>query len=553
MVKKVVSKIVSSMEKVFPEIEPANEQYFGNMLKDERYNFQIVYFNGLEYSLVKNRIEVRGELAPYITISNIDFAPGTVLPTKYIMDDYYLRHTVGLYPDILRPFGVMGLAIPSCQWRSVWVSVYNPKGLKAGLYTTEFILKDEKDEVLDVLKYDLEVIDEVLGDNDLKLTNWMHYDCICQWHNVAPFSKEFYDIFEKYLEIYVELGFNMLLTPIFTLALDTMVGGERFTTQLVDINFDGKENYEFSFDKLDEFINYVRARGINYIEFSHLFTQWGGKFCPKVMANVNGEYKKIFGWETKSDSKEYVEFLRQFLTAIVKYIDNKGIRDICHFHLTDEPFLADMPQYRICRENVKKYIGDMPTIDATMVKEYVKEGLVDIIVPILHAHKDFAEGNPKEMFLYYCTPKSGYFTNRTINMPSLRTRILGVQLYDVKVQGFLHWGYNFYNSVLCETLIDPYTDTSCGGGIYSGDAYIVYPHKNGVYRSLRSEMVMAGFQDYRALKTLEKYVGREKTLEFLHENGIEWLDVYPRNSGTFDKIRRSLNDMIKVAQKGGAK
>lgn len=546
MVKKVISKIVSSMEKVFPEIEPSNEQYFGNMLKNERYNFQIVYHNELEFSLVKNRVEVRGELAPFITVSNIDFVPGTVLPTKYIMDDYYLRHTVGLYPDILCPFGIMGLTLPSCQWRSIWVSIYNPEGIKAGNYSTEFVLIDEKGEEIDVIKHDIEVIDEVLGENNLKLTNWMHYDCICQWHKVEPFSQEFYDIFEKYLETYVELGFNMLITPIFTFVLDTMVGGERFTTQLVDINFDGVEKYEFSFDKLDKFIDFVMARGIKYIEFSHLYTQWGGKHCPKIMANVNGEYKKIFGWETASDGQEYVNFLRQFLIAIVKYIDEKKIRNICHFHLTDEPFLADMPQYKICRENVKKYIGTMPTIDATMEKQYVKEGLVDIIVSILHEHKEFAEGNPKEMFLYYCTPKSGYFTNRTINMPSLRTRILGVQLYDVNVQGFLHWGYNFYNSVLSETLINPYMDTSAGGGMCSGDAFIVYPHEKGVYRSLRSEMVMEGFQDYRALKTLEKYVGREKTLEFLHDNGIEWLDVYPRSSGAFDKVRRKLNEKIKL-------
>ena len=56
--------------------------------------------------------------------------------------------------------------------------------------------------------------------------------------------------------------------------------------------------------------------GIKYFEISHLFTQWGVKAAPKVMATVDGEYKQIFGWDTVSTSDEYRAFLRQFLTEM---------------------------------------------------------------------------------------------------------------------------------------------------------------------------------------------------------------------------------------------
>jgi len=43
-----------------------------------------------------------------------------------------------------------------------------------------------------------------------------------------------------------------------------------------------------------------KEHGIQCFEIAHLFTQWGAKHAPKIMATVDGEYRKIFGWETDS-------------------------------------------------------------------------------------------------------------------------------------------------------------------------------------------------------------------------------------------------------------
>ena len=37
---------------------------------------------------------------------------------------------------------------------------------------------------------------------------------------------------------------------------------------------------------------------------------------------------------------------------------------------------------------------------------------------------------------------------RLISNTAARTRVLGVQMYALGAKGFLHWGYNFYNSQL---------------------------------------------------------------------------------------------------------
>ena len=85
----------------------------------------------------------------------------------------------------------------------------------------------------------------------------------------------------------------MLLTPVFTPPLDTAVGGERPTVQLVKVI---KENnkYSFDFENFRRYINLCLNCGIEAFEISHFFTQWGAKHVPKTVATVNGKEKQIF-------------------------------------------------------------------------------------------------------------------------------------------------------------------------------------------------------------------------------------------------------------------
>ena len=548
----IISKIANSMEKIFPETEPVTEEYSSLIFKNEKLHFQLAYKNENEESYKCFSIEARGALAPYVTLRKVVLMPATRVPTKYA-DDYYLKHTVGLYPELLCPFDALGVCLPADQWRSVWVTIEKEDGLPVGVFDTEFILKDDKGNEVNSLRYTVEVIDAELVQTDLKLTNWMHYDCIANAHGVEPFTEEYYTVFEKYLKAYTDGGWNMLLTPLFTPPLDTRIGGERTTAQLVGVEKKAGA-YIFDFLPLKKFIRFVMERGISYIEFSHLFTQWGGKCCPKIIATVNGKQEKIFGWETASDSPEYEDFLAQFLPALVKVIQELGIEKKCCFHITDEPSEEHLAHYEKCYRLVKKYIGEIPTMDAMSEYSFFERGAVDIPVPVANTFSRFQNKGIKELFFYYCCgPTNMYFSNRLMNMPSQRTRVLGYQLYETGVQGFLHWGFNFYNSQHSVCEIDPYIQTAAGDMFPSGDSFIVYPTKEGgVLKSLRAETLAEGFYDYRALKTLEGYIGREKVLELLHEEGIEGLITYPRNAGRHARFRQKINALIKE-NIGGAK
>lgn len=546
---KIYGKIVDSMQKVFPMQEPSGEEYKKTVLQNERVNFQLVYKNDTAETIALAKIEAEGDLAPYVTIRSAELVPASYFPQYN--DPYVISPLPGLYPDPLKPLGALGAALPAWQWKAFYVSVEAPEGFEAGAHTLKFALRTREGEVLSRLSYRIDVLPIAAKETDLKITNWMHYDGIAAKHGVKLFGDDFYSVFAGYLREYVRAGNNMLLTPLFTPPLDTEIGGERRTAQLIGVKLTGNGGYEFDFKPLEKFGEFALAHGVKYLEFSHLFTQWGGKSCPKIMAKAeNGEEKKIFGWETASDSKEYLAFLDEFLTKLVIFIGERGWQRKCYFHLTDEPWADHLERYTFLRDFVKARIGELPVMDAISHYEFYEKGGVDVPVPITGSFKAFENKGIKELFIYYCCgPYQDFYSNRFLNMPLQRTKIIGEQVYETGVQGFLHWGFNFYNTAKSYAEINPYEDTSAGAMFPAGDSFVVYPGKNDAVGSLRSETLGEGFFEYRVLKTLEEYIGRKKTLKILHDSGVKGYTEYPRSSAAHRAMREKIYAALKRALK----
>lgn len=539
---KIKGKIVSSCEKVLWNKEPKGAERRSTMLKNERLNFQLAFFNDAPPKR-RNRLIVRGELAPYVTLRSVENVPDVY--TAQEADDYYVGKEPGLYPDLLKPIGDLGVVLPDRQWKSVWVSLEKKDGLPAGKHTLSFDLVSEAGQTVLSLSYTVEVLDLRLAESDLKMTNWMHYDCICTYHKLKPFSKAFYGMLEKYLRIYVDCGFTLLLTPLFTPPLDTAIGSERPTVQLIGVEVT-EEGYRFDFGEFRRFVAFAKKNGIKYFELSHLFTQWGGKCCPKIVAKKNGRLQKIFGWETPSDSREYRDFLRAFLPALYQQLVELGIDSLCYVHLTDEPSSDGIEAYAECCRLVKESMPNIPTIDALSKPIFFERGLVDIPVPSIHHSEPFADLALKERFAYCCCfPNNGYYSNRFINMPGERTRILGMQLYKNETIGFLHWGFNFYYSVLSLEPIDPYADTNAGGIFPAGDGFIVYPADEPRY-SQRAELLKEAEQDYRALKVLESFAGKEAVMALLEEAGVRGYNEFPHGAKAFMRLRNEICARLKA-------
>lgn len=546
-----VLKLFSSLEKVFFD-KPSDvaEHTEGSMLKNEIYSFQLAAFcQDAENQKTSCIIKIESELQPYITIHQVGYVPVLVPSIQIDDDDDYISKRPGLFPDSLHSIKDGRIELLNQQTRTFWIAV-EPKGEKTGIYPIVLQILDRKNNILAETCFTLEIIDAELPETEVRNTAWFHGDCLAALHNVEVQSEAYYEILEKYLAVYAKFGHNMILTPIFTPALDTEVGGERPTNQLVDIVRD-HGRYAFDFTRLKRWIDLCHKYGIRFFEMAHLFTQWGAEHAPKIMAVADGEYKRIFGWETDALSEEYRNFLGVFLPELVKFLKKEGVMENCYFHVSDEPKLEDEQQYRAVKEMVQSYVPVTQWIDALSDYSFYEKGIVSSpIVSNDHIHT-FLEKGTQNLWTYYCVTQRKDVANRFIAMPSYRHRILGYQMYKYNIQGFLHWGFNFWFSQLSKHVVNPYIDTSAGGAFSSGDGFIVYPldEDGEVVCSLRLYVLNESWQDMRALELLESLMDRETVTALLKD--IEGFDSYPRNSQYLVNFREEINRKIK--QKIGLK
>lgn len=533
--------IISSLEKVFSNEKPDTPEIQGfSMLKNERSSFQIAFSceTGCSAS-----VEVSGGLSQFVKIYAVKEVPvGNACSDD--ADDFYLRKGSGNYPDVLVP--VCGeIEVKKSAWNSFWIEIL-PDEKPAGKHALTIILSAEGETA--EKQIEVEVIDALLPKQELIYTNWYHSDCICNYYGIEPFSEEYWRINKNFIKTAAQHGMNCILTPLFTPPLDTKVGGERKTVQLVKVRRNGGKYY-FDFTNLRKWISMCRECGIEYFEMSHLFTQWGAKHAPKIVAiDSKGREKKIFGWSTRTSSKKYDDFLRMFAAALIKVIDSEGIREKCFFHVSDEPSIKQLEVYKKRSKLVSEIFPGFKVIDALSDFEFYETGAVKQPIPS-EDHIEKFVGNVSELWTYYCCCQGDkYVPNRFMSMPSLRNRVLGMLLYKYDVKGFLHWGYNFYNLQYSIKAIDPYKVTDAGGSFPSGDSFIVYPAENGeAYESLRLKVLNDGFEDLRALKLLESKLGREKVLEFIEKDLFKPLTFmeYPHENDWLLETREKINQRIK--------
>ena len=539
---KFILKTVGAIEKVCKYQAPKTSEEKGVCFSNARYNFQVVFCS--RERLRDCKIEIESPLAPFVEIRLVEDVPVKFTYNFDVNgdDDFVIAKEAGLYPDLLRPLNRNDLTAYPDQWTAFFVTVCGgDKSLPVGVHTLTFTMKNPDGE-LGKTTYTLRVVDESLPKLDVFNTNWVHYDCIAEWERLEVFSKPYYAVLNEYLKNAVAHGVNTLLTPLFTPPLDTEIGKERMTVQLVDVQCTD-EGYEFDFSKLDAFIDNAFAIGFERIEFSHLYTQWGGLHAPKIMATTKNGYERIFGWDTDSEGEEYKSFLKCFLEKLVAYVKAKGIEKRCYFHLTDEPQEKDFEKYTELRTFVKGIIGDLPIIDA--LSEVRFKDLVDIPVVDSGCLKHFV-GKCEKFATYYFCGTSKNATNRFIVHPALRTRVLGYQMYLYPLAGFLQWGFNFWKTELSRHNIDPYFVNDAGGAFPAGDAFTVYPADGKPLDSIRNEIVSDGWQNYRELLFVEKKVGREKILELFEKYGLKNVNEYSLVEDDYTALRAEILRLVGI-------
>lgn len=566
-------KWISSLEKVFPDKEPGlgdggispGREAAGQsgaassfpdvvpcFLEGEVFSLQCAFLAGRNAEGWAE-VTLSGDFAEYAAVREVCPVPSRYAGTTWKNGEERM-YAPGMYPDLLKELRQNRIKLYPGQWQGLWITVKcsgqeSGGELPAGIHELELTLTpDQGEPVKGSVK--LELLSASLPEQRLIHTEWFHVDCLADYYRVEPWSEAHWEIVERFLMHYGAMGMNMVLVPVFTPPLDTAVGRERTTVQLTEVREEEDGSWSFGFERVERYVELCRKAGIRYLEIAHLFTQWGAKSAPKVMVRRGDVLVRRFSWDTASDSPEYLGFLEQFLKALTEKLTQWGYEGRAFFHLSDEPGGEEtLKRYSFLRGKITGWIAPYPLMDAMSDYSFYETGAVDYAVPSMNSLPLFAEKGASPLWTYYCGAHSEGTPNRYMAMPASQVRVLGVLLYVYQVEGFLHWGYNFYNSQYSLEHIDPYAVTDAGGAFPSGDSFLVYPGEGGRPEdSQRMLLMQEAMQDLRALQLLESQWGRDRVMELIRSEAGEELTArrWPRDPGFLLGLREKVNRAVSV-------
>jgi hypothetical protein len=554
-------KLLNSMVRVFDNEVPHSspEENVLSALRGQSVFFQVAV---LAYENTKATVTVESVFGDDVSVKTVEY-----VPLKFSDDDraimsmnsnagYDVLRRSDKSPDIIRNIKNGEIKLKANKYLSLWCEAKIKESSPAGEHKITISLCEENGEVSSI-EQSLTVYDATLPEQTLLHTEWFHADCLADYYKVPAFSEKHWRICRNFIEAAINRGINVIYTPQFTPPLDTKIGGERTTVQLVDV-FCNNGKWSFDFDRLKRWIDMCFELGAKRVEFSHLFTQWGAKAAPKIMATVDGEYKRVFGWDTLVCEGKYPEFLAEYLPKLRAKLDEWGITDKCIFHISDEPNLSNLDAYKEAKNSVAKYLDGLYVSDAVSHYEIVEMGACEHPVPLIDKAEIFIEHEVKDLWTYYCCWPRFSSTSRFLFITLSKTRALGIQLFKYNIKGFLHWGYNFYNTPYSLKHVSPYKkpefiyddENPSLHAFPAGDSFIVYPGKGGVpEESPRMIMLYEGFLDARALSYLAELTSDDYAKNLLEEHYGKPLtfDDFPQSNYFYISLRNRVNREIAKA------
>ncbi|WP_133786913.1 DUF4091 domain-containing protein [Kribbella sp. VKM Ac-2571] len=537
--------LCDALAKVHPVRDPrpvSAETRFQAFL-GERASFQLAYRPPLEPTFRDPRplqVRVEGTAADLVAMSSVDLVPCAfvALPGH---DDGYEFDEPGLYPDVLRPVPNGEAPVRFGSWSAVWFDVVTTDPARAGVHQLTVVVSAPDGSELHRAPVAVEITGIELPPLDIVSGHWMHLDSLADHYGVEVFSEEHWAIVERFMASAVEMGATSLLAPVWTPPLDTAVGTYRTVVQLIDITATS-DGYEFGFDRLRRWLDVCRRTGITGVEVAHLFTQWGAKTTPGI---VVGE-ERVFGWDVPATDVRYRELMEALLPALQAVLDDEWDREYVVFHISDEPSGEDgLASYLAAKAVVADLLKGWTVVDALSEHSFYTSGAVEVPVVATDHVEPFLAERPERMWVYYCVSQDRDVANRFIGMPSARNRAIGHQLFASGVDGFLHWGFNFWYTWHSIRRVDPFADTSAGGAFPSGDPFAVYPGPDGTpWPSLRHRVFAQAMWDHRALQAVRAAHGNAAALDLIDPDRTLRFDRPVLDPDHYYAARRRITDAL---------
>lgn len=534
-----------TFESVDPMVKVLREMnYFGNfkdtidVAKGESATFQFAIRAGLPikglsatvtFSDGKNVLkDISVGFVEYARAGNPNPEPGNdaLRPASlYYPDPVHVVGSVDVKRDITQP---------------IWIRVNVPKEAVAGLYKGKITVKGELAGESFVMnkEMDLKVYNVVLNDPRLWVTNW---------YAISPAAIETF--YGKPYPIYSEQYWNLLEESAKKMA-HCYQNATIIPMNIVDFKVkNGKYSFDFTnFDKtIAVFDKYGVAKMINGGHIAGRVGDWASKFGVQVpTGEINKHGLPVMKYYAP-DHDSSVNFIKQYIPAMVEHLKAKGWYDRYTQHIADEPTGDNTDSYIAIAKLVKQQAGDIKIIDACHSKDL--ENTVDIWVPQLNFYQegiDFYKERQKsgdQVWFYTCLAPQGNYVNRFLEQPLMKTRLIHWLNYRFGATGYLHWGLYYWGKQ------DAYERTTglnreSGNTLPGGDCWIVYPDHGTMHGSIRLDAMRDGVADNELLRMLE---AKNKPLadELCRQMVYNWT-VYELEPYRLREIRRTiLNELSK--------
>ncbi|MBI4556513.1 MAG: DUF4091 domain-containing protein [Candidatus Hydrogenedentes bacterium] len=421
----------------------------------------------------------------------------------------YLRRAPAFFPDAFLENPVIRIRD---EWtQPLWVSVRVPKGTGPGTYSGALAI-DLTDGAGQATHFDvpleLRVWPFTLPDEPrLHHTEWFSVDALANYYRIAPWTEECWAWIEKVAEDMARHKQDTILTPFWG---------------LVQVRQDAAGALQCDFTALDRWVETFKKAGVTWIEGSHVAGRSGGWESPIIWGRfhvLGADGQPLELSPSKVSEEQFEPYMKAYLQAVHAHLKERGWAERYVQHIADEPIPANEASWIHRAKCVRKWLPGVPIIDAVMSEGL--EGAIDIRVPQIQHVKPAKQRKSKEVFWsYVCLAPQGKYPNRFLDYPSIRNRILFWLSYTHDLEGFLHWGYNYWltwSNVPAPVDVSPWLDAT-GASIYcadrlplpAGDPHIVYPGKNRICSSIRWEVVRKGIEDYGYLYLLDDIASHPK-------------------------------------------
>jgi hypothetical protein len=514
----------SPLENIFRDTKPPNVKIWTlRAARGETEAVQLVLRSKEDWAWVKVKVpeEVLRDFA--VRIRFVGYVPLRA-NSRATPAEELVRKAPDDFPDPILDLPFVPLKANETQ--PVFITVQPHRKTKPGDYTLPVLVEMP----LGTIRLELRVrVDDVLFPERTRLwfTNWFRADNFARFHGFPQWGNEHFRCMRSYARLMREHRQNVVLVPL----------------GLVKVFRRPDGSFRFDFSLFDRFIATFETEGVaERLELSHI----GGR---KTGRWEDPEFVATTFWATDELTGEGVEVpLETFLQAVRDHLKATGRLKKAMLHIADEPIPVNVASWKALSQRVHLAVPDLPRIDAIHVSDL--EGYLEVWVPQLNYFAQWLdvyrqrqrEGN--EVWFYTAWVPQGKWTNRLIDYPLIKTRLLHWLNVRYGATGFLHWGWNFWGDVMAGELQSP------------GDAFIVYP---GPAASLRMEAQRDGIEDAELLWMLaEKLAGKRtvtpqqaaQILEPLLKPVIRDFTDYTKDPNELERVRKQVLEELQRLKRG---